>query len=103
MSDFIKTLLSTGLTLGLSDRETFVQNVSEILQRYQDDPQTRDKWAKAITDYLAQVKDNINTTNSIKSAISDSGIASTQQVSQLTEAIEELTVELRRFKDKKQG
>ena len=101
MKDLVKTLLNTGLTLGLSDREGFVKNVSEKLQEYQDDPQKAEKWAKAIADYLTKVKENINTQNSIKSAISDAGLPNQQTVTGLTEAIQELTNELRKFKDKK--
>jgi hypothetical protein len=101
MKDVIKSILGIGLTIGLSDREGFVKGVSDALQEYQDDPQKAEKWAKAIADYLEQVKNNINTDQVIKSAVSGTGMADAQKVAELTRAIEELTTELRTFKDTK--
>ena len=100
MKDFAKTLLSIGLTVGLSDRESFVKSVSGFIKEYQDAPQKNDKWAKAIVDYLEQMRDNLNLQSSIKSAVADSGVADQQKITELIGAIEELTVELRKHKDK---
>ena len=101
MKDLVKTFLGIGLTVGLSDRESFVKNVSGILAEYQDDPQKAEKWAKAITEYLEQLKTNVNLETTIKSAVSDSGLSDRKQIDELTKAIEELTSEMRKAKDKK--
>ena len=100
MKDMVKALLSIGITVGLSDRESFVKSVSGLIKEYQDDPQKTDKWAKAIVDSLERMRDNVNLQNSIKSAISDTGVADQQRITELTHAIEELTVELRKNKGK---
>jgi hypothetical protein len=101
MKDFVKTLLGIGLTVGLSDRESFVKSVSGMLAEYQEDPKKAEKWAKAIVDYLEQVRNNVNLQSSIKGAVADIGISDQQKVTELTQAIEELTLELRKFKDKR--
>ena len=98
MRDFAKTLLSIGLTIGLSDRESFVKSVSELIKEYQDDPQ-KEKWARSAVDYLEQLRDNINLQNSIKGAVADAGFADQKEINELTRAIEELTGELRKRKN----
>jgi hypothetical protein len=98
MKDLINDLLNIGITVGLSDREGFVKNVSDLLQKYHDDPKRTEKLARAITDYLEQVKDNINNRNSIKSAISGAEFGDKQSINELTRAIQELTNEMRRSK-----
>jgi polyhydroxyalkanoate synthesis regulator phasin len=100
MKDLLKSLLSVSITVGLSDRESFVKGVTDIMQEYQDDPHKAEKWSKAIVDYLEQVKDNINTQQSIKNAVSDIGVADKKDMTELTEAVRELTTELRRLKEK---
>jgi hypothetical protein len=100
MKDLLRSLLSMSITVGLSDRESFVKQVTEIMQEYQDDPKKAEKWSKAIVDYLEQVKDNINTRQSFKSAVEDIGAADKKDMTELTQAVKELTTELRRLKDK---
>ena len=101
MSDLINNLLNIGITAGLSDREAFVKSISELIQKYQEDPQKAGKVAKAVTTYLEQVRDNINTRESIKKAVSESDFRDNEGVAQLTRAIQELTAELRAMKEKK--
>ena len=98
MKDLIDDFLNIGLTIGLSDRDGFVKNVSELLQKFHDDPKRAEKLAGTIMNYLEQAKENINTRNSIKSAISEVDFANNQRVSELTAAIRDLTKELRRLK-----
>jgi hypothetical protein len=101
MNDLMKSLLNIGITVGLSDRDSFVKSVSGILQEYQQDPERAEKLSKALANYLEQLKQNINNQNSIRSAISEGGFADKENVTELTLAVRELTSELRRFKDRK--
>jgi hypothetical protein len=101
MSDLMKSLLNIGITVGLSDRESFVKSVSGILQEYEQDPQKAEKLSKALANYLEQVKNNINNESSIKNAVTDSGLPDRKNVTELTLAIKELTNELRRLKSGK--
>jgi len=99
MKDFVKSLLSMGITVGLSDRETFVKQVSSVIQQYQDDPEKAEKWTNAMVAYLEKVGDNINLQNAIKGAMEGSGVADKSSMEDLTKAIQQLTEELKK-KDK---
>jgi len=101
MNDLMKSLLNIGITVGLSDRESFVKSVSGILQEYEQDPQKAEKLSKALANYLEQVKNNINNENSIKAAVTDAGLPDRKNVTELTLAVKELTNELRRLKSGK--
>lgn len=101
MNDFAKTLLGLGITVGLSDRETFVNQVSEIIKEYQKDPQKADKWAEGVTSYLEQAKNNYYLHNSIKEAVAEGISANKEEIVALTNAIKELTEELKQLRSKK--
>ena len=101
MNDLMKSLLNIGITVGLSDRESFVKSVSGILQEYEQDPQKAEKLSKALANYLEQVKNNINNENSIKTAVTEAGLPDRKNVTELTLAVKELTNELRRLKSGK--
>jgi hypothetical protein len=96
MSDIVKTLLSMGITVGLSDREGFVHEFSGIIQKYQQDPEVAKKWAGGVAEYLETVKTNINMEKVFKNAFSGASFADKKQIESLTIAIEELTKELQK-------
>ena len=98
MKDFVKTLMGFGITVGLSDREGFVKNVSTLIKDYQEDPAKAEKWSKAVVDYLEGVRDNINVQNAIKGVTSDGALPDKQNIEELTKAIKELTKELKEKK-----
>ncbi len=96
----LKTLIGLGITAGLANRESFVKEVSAIIQEYQQNPEKAEKWAKGLTEYLETVRGNINMQNNIENAVSNSSLPNKEQVDKLTDAIEELTKALAQ-KDKK--
>jgi ribosomal protein S15P/S13E len=97
MKDIAKTLLGLGITVGLSDRETFVNQVSTIIKEYQKDPEKADKWADGVITYLEQKRDSYNMHSTIKEAVIE-GLASNKDIEALTNAIKELTEELKNHK-----
>jgi hypothetical protein len=99
MQDLVKSLLGLGITIGLSDRETFVKEVSTFIQEYQKDPDKATKWAKATVAYLENLKDNINMQSAVKSVVEQQG--DKKEIERLTAAIEELTREVQKLKEKK--
>ena len=99
MNDLIKTLLGVGVTIGLSDRETFVKQISSIITEYQKDPEKAKKWTDATIAYLEQTRDNLNMQSAIKGVVADGSLPDKQKIEELTLAIKELTKELQR-KDK---
>jgi hypothetical protein len=98
MKDFAKTLFGLGVTIGLSDRETFVKQVSTIIKEYQKDPEKAEKWAHATMAYLERTRDNINLQNTIKDAFTESDLPDKEGIEELTAAIKELTKELKEMK-----
>ena len=100
MRDLAKTLFGLGITIGLSDRESFVNQVSGIIQEYQKDPEKAGKWAERVITYLETVKDNINMQSAIKGAMADSPLPDKERIDELTNAIKELTKELQHLNKK---
>ena len=93
--------MGLGITVGLSDRDNFVKEVSKLIQEYQDDPSKADKWAQAAVAYMENVRDNINMQSAVKSVIDDQSTAGKKDIEKLTAAIEELTKEVQKIKDRK--
>ena len=100
MRDLAKTLMGLGITIGLSDRETFVKEVSAIIHEYQNDPAKADKWARAAISYLESVRDNINVQSAVKSVFADQPAPDKKDIEKLTATIEELTRELQKTRRK---
>jgi hypothetical protein len=100
MRDIFSTLLRLGITASISDREAFVNKVSEFLEGFKQEPEKADKWAKALLDYLEDTKTNINLKHSIQSAVAGSDLPDKQKIDELTQAIKELTRELQQMKEK---
>jgi hypothetical protein len=98
MKDTVKTLMALGITVGLSDREGFVKNISEIIQEYQDDPVKAEKWSKAIVDYLQGVRDNVNLQHAMNSVFAEGTLPDKQNIEELTAAIKELSRQLKESK-----
>lgn len=92
----IKNLLALGISIGLSDRETFVKKVSGYIEDYQKDPDKAEQWAGAIAKYLEELKDDIRTQSNIRNSIADS--LPKQDIEHLTKAVQELTKELQQQK-----
>lgn len=95
MRDFVKSLIAAGITMGLSDRETFVAQVSDLITRYQNDPEEGEKWAERIAAYLEQTRNNINLEGAIRGAMGSSDAPARSDITTLTEAIQELTKQMK--------
>jgi hypothetical protein len=98
MSNLVKSLLSLGITIGLSDRETFVKKVSGVIEEYQADPERAEKWSRGFAEYLEQLKSKFQLENTISSSISDAGLPKKETIEDLTRAINKLTEELKHSK-----
>lgn len=101
MQSLVKTLLGLGITVGLSDRETFVKEVSSLIQDYQDDPAKAEKWAQAAVAYMENIRENINMQAAVKSVMDQQPAADKKDIGKLIAAIEELTKEVQKIKEKK--
>ncbi len=92
----IKDLLALGITMGLSDRETFVKKVSGLLEEYQQDPEKAEQWSKGIVKFLEEVRDDFRLQRNIRVSIADS--LPKEGVDELVKAMKELTHELQKQK-----
>ena len=99
MQQLIKNLLAVGITIGLSDREAFVKKATDVLEKYQHDPGSSEHWAKVITKYLEETREDIRLQRNIKNSFSDE-LPDKENVTQLTKALNELTKELQQQKNK---
>jgi hypothetical protein len=100
MPDFIKTLLGAGITISLSDREAFVKEISTVIEEYQNNPDKAQKWARALADYLEGVRDNINMQQAVKTAVTDRTMPDKEHIEKLIGAIEKLTAQLEKQREK---
>jgi len=96
----IKDILSIGVTLGLSDRETFVTKVSGMINEYQQDPAVADKWAKIFTQYIEDRKEDYRMRKVIDSSLAHSNVPDKESINDLKRAIEQLTQAIQMKKDK---
>jgi hypothetical protein len=90
----IKNLLALGISIGLSDRQTFVKKVSGLIEDYQKNPEKAEEWAQSLAKYLEEVKDDIRMQRNIESA---SGFTK-ESIEELTKAVHKLTKELQQKK-----
>jgi len=98
MSGILKNLFAMGISAGIADKDAFVEKVSGLIQEYQNDPEQAQKWAEALVNYLGEMKDNIRLQNNMEQAFKSTGIADGKNVEELTQAVKELTEQLRKQK-----
>lgn len=92
----LKNLIAMGLTLGLNDRDAFVNKVSGLIEQYQQNPEQAEEWAANIATFLEQLKDDFRLQSSIKAGVKD-GMPKAQ-IEKLTAAIEQLTIQMQQQK-----
>lgn len=98
MANFLRNLITMGLTVGLSDKEAFVKKMAEAIEQYRDNPEEAEKWAKTAADYLEQLKDDLRMQTNIQNGIGSGSLPDKAQIERLTAAIESLTQEMQKQK-----
>lgn len=98
MSGIIKNLFAMGISVGMADKEAFVEKVSGFIQEYQNNPEQAHKWAEALVKYLDDMKDNVRLQNNMEQSFKNAGIADGKNVEELTQAIKALTEQLQKQK-----
>jgi hypothetical protein len=101
MADVFKTFLNLGIRAGLSDRDAFVKEVSSKIESYNDDPEKAHKWASGLAQYMESLQEDITMQSAIKGAMSDLSLPTAKKIDKLAEAIEDLTKELKKDREKK--
>jgi uncharacterized protein YegL len=92
----IKNLLALGISIGLTDRETFVKKVSGLIEDYQKDPEKAEQISQGIVNFLEEMKEDFRLQRNMRSAISDS--LPKENIHELVKAMQELTKELQQQK-----
>ena len=96
MKDHIKSIIAASISIGLADRATFVSQMSEVINRYQSDPESADKWAEKLAVYLEQTRNNINLENAIRNGFGANDMPDKADIHALTTALTELTDHLKK-------
>lgn len=100
MKDLIKNILAIGVTIGLSNREAFVEKMSAVISEYQEDPDRAEKWANILTQYIENTRNNYQMQQVIESAMAGSNMPDKKNLEDLTSAIKRLTQALEEKKGK---
>ena len=98
MPNILRSLLTMGLTVGLSDKEAFIQKVAGVIEQYRQNPEEAEKWAAAAAEFLEQWKDDLRMQTNIHHGVKSSGLPDKEQMERLTAAIEKLTREMQKPK-----
>lgn len=95
MSSFKNIVLKTILTYGLSSREVFVEKVTAVLERYQNDEEK----IKEIGDYLfaalSEYKKNLTDRDNFAYGVEKGNEELNDKITELTQAINELRKEIK--------
>lgn len=94
-------MLKFGLSVSLMDRELFVKKVSEFLEQYRNDPEQMEKVASGLYHYLEEIKSKMDMKDAVSSAVAGSNLPGSDDIHQLTVAIENLTREIQQQKQSK--
>jgi DNA-binding transcriptional MerR regulator len=91
MSGLMHHVLRLGLTLSLMDRDVFVKNVAEFLEKYKNDPVQMEKIARGLFQYLEDLKARMDMQDAVQGAVSAADMPRSEEIQALTDAIEKLT------------
>jgi chaperonin cofactor prefoldin len=98
MSSFKNIVLKTILTYGLSSREVFVEKVSAVLERYQNDEEKIKELGDYLYAALSDYKKNLTDRDNVASGVEQGNEQLNTNIAELTRAIEELRKEIKAMK-----
>jgi len=98
MSSFKNIILKTILTYSLSSREVFIDKVTSILERYQDDEEKIKEIGDFLFTALSDYKKNLNDRDNLSYAVNNGSRELSNDIAELTKAIQELRREIKELK-----
>src|SRR5829696_5398900 len=90
------TLLRLGIISSLSDRESFINKISQLIERYYDDPEAAERLARIVATYLEDVKNNLNMSNAVKYSLRKSDMATKEDIEEIQKMVQDLVAEIRK-------
>jgi|GEM_PF-1086990 len=98
---FPSTLLRLALVASLSDREAFVNKVSDLFGgEDENNKEGAERAARLLAAYLEDLKDNLNMRSAFSGAISKSNLADKDDLDELYRMLRELTKDVKDLKDR---
>ena|SRR5687767_8447232 len=94
MSTFMNQILRLGLSLSLMDRDLFVKKVAEILELYKNDPEQMEKIARALYQYMDDLKSRMDTKAMLNDVVNHANLPTKDEITELSKAIKKLTKEI---------
>ncbi len=91
MNDVASILLRMALSYGLTEREAFINKVSEVLQHVMTDEAQTEKIGEFLVAQMAEFKEQLTAEQIAANAFARSGKGSSKEIKELTEAIRQLT------------
>jgi hypothetical protein len=96
MSEIVNNAIRLALSISLLDRDSFIKNVSEVLEVYKDNPEKMEKVAAGLYQYLEDFKDRLNTKSMVADIVADAKLPKGNDLNELSKAIEKLALVIER-------
>jgi hypothetical protein len=92
MSGIVNNAIRLALSVSLLERDSFIKNVSEVLEAYKNDPEKMEKVASGLYQYLEDLKERMNTKSMITEIVDDAKLPTGKDMKELSKAIEKLSM-----------
>ena len=100
MQALFNSLLRLGIISALSDKELFIDKVSNEIEQYHKNPETAEQLAKLLAAYLEDMKDNLNMNRAVKKSFDSTHVATKEDVEEINKTLQELISEFRKSEKK---
>ena len=95
MNAFINHLLRAGITIGLHDREAFIDKFSQLLKDRVNKPEDLEKLGESLLEGMENVKNQLTLEQIFSNAASEGNKDLTNSINKLPEAVNELNQTLK--------
>lgn len=95
MNAFINHLLRAALTIGLHDREAFIDKFSQVLKEKVNNPEDLEKLGESLLEGMENFRSQLALEQIFTNASSEGNKELTKSIAKLTEAVNELNLTLK--------
>jgi hypothetical protein len=100
MNPFINLLLRAGLTIGLHDREAFIDKFSQLLKDKVRNPEDLEKLGESLLEGMESYKNQLALEQLLAGASQQGNKELTKSIGELTKAVQELSLILKNQQSK---
>jgi hypothetical protein len=91
MSERVNNAIRLGLSLSMLNKDSFAENVSMLLEKYQNNPEKLEKIAAGLYQYLEDVRDRMDTKSKLTNVVKNINVPTNNEINELTKAIHKLS------------